>query len=444
MEQTNFGKYNVVIADDDPFGIEIVNTIIKNAGLSNYLFIHECDYVEIGSENNTLGILIENLNRLDIAIIDWWWEDEFKDQELEAGGKRAADIVRSKFPDCKIIFSTNFPRNAEDEKIDLKYNAIHLTKETSDAALRQGKKRLENTIKECIKYRLFEIDSSDSSQKEFLQCIQNNVIQWNNTITINNEEWKFEDLFFVYKNDIEELRNVVLSGYGLGYIPVKFYNIGAKKCFVDNLIDYYKLLYFDYYDAIDYVLIEVNTLLDKLKKLITIPINININDVINSLSVYNIASVCPSIIHNKSIAFDKFQEKLILRLFYISAYIIFELPSKIIYYLISGNTTVQDEVVRQISQNLFIFNMKHRDQPGKIYGYIGIDDDKGIPSLPPSKKCYESLINDSCLKYEKKFIIKYFKSIEKDEVMSKLSANNINLIKMVFNRLNNSLLTLNN
>ena len=435
MKENNLGKYNVIIADDEPAGISTVMTVIKEAGLSDFFNILVCDFVEEGKDDRTLNILINKLNRLDIAIIDWMWEKEFEGQALEAGGKRAADIVRRKFTDCNIIFSTNFPQDAEDEKIDLKYNAIHLRKETSEAAINQGKRRLENTIKECLKNRLFEIDSSLSSKRQFLQCIQNDVFQWDKTIVIGEEEWTFKNLFFPYKDDLEGFRNIVLSEYGLGHIPLKLQKFNKKTYFGDNLIDYYKLLFFNYNYEIESIIEDVTPLLDKLKILISDPIEENIKEVIKALSEYRILSECPSIFDDEIIAFNKFKEKLIVRLFFMSSYILYNLPAKIIYYLITDTKIVTDEVVKKISQTLFISGMKFTERTEKIYGYMNFDDSR---VFTPFLRGYESLIKDSFLKYEKDFLIKYFESFQSDPAMSHWHVshvNHMNHLKNVFNKM---------
>jgi adenosylhomocysteine nucleosidase len=210
MRANNNSKYNVIIADDVQEDINIVKRIIKNAGLSNYLNIHECLYVEQGEDDKTLSILINNLQRVDIAIIDWEWEREFLGHDRITGGVCATNMVRNKFPNCKIIFATKFPLE-DNGNLLKKYDALFLKKETDISALNKGKISLENTLKECVKQRLFEIKTSESSKKRYLKFTQNNNIQWNSTITINKEDWTFENLFFVYKENVEELKKVFLS-----------------------------------------------------------------------------------------------------------------------------------------------------------------------------------------------------------------------------------------
>jgi hypothetical protein len=230
----------MIIADDVQSDINIIKTIIEYAGLSNYFNIYECLHVEQGNDNKTLNVLINKLNRVDIAIIDLLWEQEYVGQKFEAGGKRAADIVKGKFPDCKIIFESYDPVEAEDEKILHKYNAIYLKKETTPNALNKGKSRLANTIKECIRVKLIEIASSEATKKQLLSAFNSHgEIVWNTEISINNKKWTFENLFFIYKENVEELKEVIFS---IDEIIKRDDNISLKVAYIDlkNEYDHYK------------------------------------------------------------------------------------------------------------------------------------------------------------------------------------------------------------
>jgi hypothetical protein len=435
MKTNNISKYNVIIADDVQSEIDIVKRIIENVGLSNYLNIHECLYVEQGSDDKTLNILVNKLNRVDIAIIDWLWEQEFIGQKLEAGGERATDIVRNKFPHCKIIFATKFPLDAENDRIVQKYDAIHLKKETSDAALSQGKKRLENTIKVCIKNRLFEIAVSEASKKQCLKAIQNNSIQWDTIITINKEDWTFENLFFIYKNQPQEQIYELFKKYIVRFPLIK------KRGNVDRwnqdtglykspIKDYYSLLYMEYYDELTGMANDAESFLNKLLTFLLIylknPTDNALKDLKNNLlsdaqSICDIRADVTRISDNKYIAFQCFKKKLIARLICITAYVLFKMSVVSILYLFTKSDYLQNNNVKMISNFLFIYGMCYDEQQSDIEKFIHEcnkhSDISKLKTYEPAEREYNKILGTldqtgSCSDYELAFISSYFNKIK--------------------------------
>jgi len=434
MRANNNSKYNVIIADDDQFYIDIVKQIIDKAGFSKYFNIYECEYVKQGNGEKTLNILINKLNRVDIAFIDLYWENEFIGLKKEAGGDCAADIVRHKFPDCYIFFATRYPYYVNLHKYGK--NADLFEKSDNDDSKVNGQTKLEAAIKDfIIKRLLFEITASYSSNKQFIEAIQGNV-QWDASITINDENWTFENIFFVYKDNIKELKDIAISDFGLGHIPNDLRTFKSNKYFEENLIDYYKLLYFEYNKEIDSVLEEVSILLDYLKNWLN-EINIkNEKAVLSALSVYNILNICPLIATNKSIAFLNFKEKLIIRLFFITAYTVFGLPARIIYYFFNKESrTVDYQTVKKVSVALCIKGLKFNEDIDTCYGINLNGYEKNAPKLSSflsSNRNYREIIKNSCLKYENDFIIEYYKKnqsflIENDEENAEVVGKMFNL-----------------
>jgi hypothetical protein len=439
MRANSITKYNVVIADDVQFEINIVKHIIEVAGLSNYLNIHECLYVEQGNGEETLNVIVNKLNRVDIAIIDWLWEQEFIGQKLEAGGERATDIVRSKFPDCKIIFATKFPLDAEDDRILHKYDAIHLKKETSDAALNQGKTRLENTIKECIKKRLFEITSSESSKKQCFKSIQNNHIQWNENITINNENWTFENLFFLYKNQPKERIDELFKKY-----LVRLPKVNGRKdadrwnqesgLYKSPLKDYYSLLLLDYYKEVDAdnngIKSMAESFLDELLNFLLTYLKDNNNTDLRNLrnhlfkkaeTICDLNADVRKISDNKYSAFLDFKKKLIARLISITSYILFKMSAVSILYLFTECDFLSSNNVKRISHYLFIYKMCYDEQPSDfeclIHPFTKNRYVEKLQFYEPSDREYDKILGTiettgSCADYELDFISYYFTKIK--------------------------------
>ena len=452
-------KYNVIIIDDIQSEIDIVKRIINVAGLSDYLNVYECLYVKQGGDDKTLSVLLPKLNRVDIGIIDWLFENEFGgDDAIEAGGLCATNLVKEKFPNCKILFATKFPLDAKDARIVKKYDAIHLKKETDDAALYQGKKRLEDDIlKECIKQRLFEISANETAKKECFQAIQGDTIEWDSQITIGTERWTFENLFFIYKNQPKEKINELFKKYLVRFPKIKPREgvnrwEKATGLYKSPLKDYYFLLYGSYYAELTNITNKAKLFLDNLFEfLLTYLKTIDNNDekkenesltqIKNNIleraeSICNIREKVPIISENPYIALQQFTKKLISRLISITSYVLFDMSVPSILYLFTKNDFQSTNNAKLISHFLFIFEMRYDEQQSDFESFIyEFSEPKGktFKVYKPIDRKYTTILGTmeeagSCSDYELDFISSYFKEI-KDRVQKE----NNDIINAYFN-----------
>lgn len=409
-------KLNIVIVDDSQSSITLVEKMIKDTGWENYVIIHKLLWVQNNCNSNkdtTLKQFIDNkIANIDIAMVDLSFDDEFLGKDIEAGGVYAANLIKDAFPNCPIIFVTDVIHKIKDGSIIAKFEAEPLVK-SSDFNI--WKARIESAIKKWIKSILFDIKSSESSTQQCLAAINSNSeIGWNAEIYVNNRKWSFENLFFIYKKNVDKLKEIFLSENGLGYMPSELMNFKKNDTFQEDLIDYFKLLYFNKITDISVVKDTVSELLNILYIAIKEPSDDNINNLQINLKWYNIASKVPLIFIDKDAAFKAFEEKLIIRLFFISAYIIFGIQAKVIYQFFN-NATVSDETIKQISTRLFIRGMLLKESIDKGYlGYKTNDDRDSKKEFRYFDRKYSEIIKKSCMKYEKDFIIEYYKGIQSD------------------------------
>jgi CheY-like chemotaxis protein len=425
-------KLNVLIVDDKPDEISLVKEMIEQTGVSNYVNILECLWVLKNldsSKDLTLKQLIDSCVHFDIALIDLHFEDEFAaDKNIEMGGVCAATMIKSAFPRCPILFSTKNMDYVADGSIINKFDAEYWKKGRLPISIITGKNRILSAIKKWTESILFDIKSFESSTKQCLAAInRHGVIDWNTEITINNRKWTFENLFFIYKDNfsftykgkeeklsVEKLKEIILSeNHGLGFMPKHLMGLKKNDIYQENLLDYYKLLYFNHPKEILIIEGIVKNLLCKLKKLIEEPSISNLNNLKTNLSGYNITSKVPLIFTDEDAAIAAFKEKLIIRLFFICAYILFGVQANVIYCFFN-DAAVSDETIKQISTRLLIYGMQLKEKIEK--GYLGYKthDDSENKQYAFFKRNYLPIIKKSFMKYEKDFIINFYREIQSD------------------------------
>ena len=434
---TPTSKLNMLIIDDNLQGdFNLIKEMLAQAKVLKYIEPHEISWILKNldsTKDKTLKQFIdEKIAPIDFALVDFKFKREFPGETSGTGGVRASEMIRKAFPCCPILYTTWYFHEVRGVTILDKFQPYQLwLKGNSDDSFDVGKDKITFLIKEWTKSMLFDIKSSESSAKQCLEAIANNgEIAWDKEIFINSRKWTFENLFFIYKEELsyfydekneeklneEKLKETILSENGLGYIPKYLMDIKKNDILKENLIDYYKLLYFKYPNEIPIIKEIVKNLLNKLKRVIELysKNNDKLDRLKASLIRYNkIASKVPLISPDEYTAFLVFKDKLIVRLFFICAYTLFGLQAKVIYYLFI-DAAVGDETVKQITTRLFIRGMKFMEKIEK--GYLGykIDDDEKYEEIPPFRRNYFKIINHSCMKYEKDFIKEYYNEIQID------------------------------
>jgi len=412
---TKTSKLNILIVDDRSADITLIKDMIKSVGIMDYIDnIYECFWVlknlEEGTDDITLKQFITKNNvHIDIAMVDLYFEKEFPKKVFgrEKGGEYATSMIEEAFPDCQIIFPTQYSDGVNSKSTLSKYpNNKYWSKGMSDGdKLLIFKDRIFFAIEEWTKSILFDIKSSESSTQQCLSAFKSDGdIAWDTEIFASNRKWTFENLFFIYKENIEELKEMILSENGLGYLPEN----------LESLLGYYKLLYFKYFKEIPVITTIVKDLLNQLKRTIEDPSEENINNLEGNLQYYSIGRKIPTISTDEDAAFKAFKEKLIIRLFFICAYIIFGEQAKVIYRLFN-KAVVTDETVKQISPRLFIRGMLLKESIKKGHlGYKFNDDNESKYVYRCHERNYMQLIEKSCVKYEKDFIIEYYRENQSD------------------------------
>ncbi|GHU78431.1 hypothetical protein FACS1894145_0320 [Bacteroidia bacterium] len=445
----NTSKLNILIVDDKPSDIDLIEELINYAGIANYVNIHKFFWIQnipdTELNNITLKQFIDESNvHIDIAMIDLYFENEFAGKDREAGGVYAATMIKKAFPDCPIIFSTYNMDRVVDGGILSKFEAEYWRKGNSTELLEVGKNRIISAIKKWMKFILFEISTNEFSKKQCLEAIQNGTINWNATITINKENWTFENLFFIYKNQPKEKINDLIKKHLVRFPQIKKrkdvdrWN-QAKGLYKSPLKDYYSLLYIDYYSDLAEITNKATSFLDKLLELLLLYLKASndskLKDLRNNLlaqaeSICDIRADVRKISANKYIAFQDFKKKLVVRLICITSYCCFKMSVVSILYLFTKSDYLQNNNVKMISNFLFIYGMCYDEQQSDFEKFLHEcskhRDIKNLTTYEPADREYNKILGTpeqtgSCSDYELDFISSYFNEM-KTQIQNKEEA----------------------
>ncbi|MDR0231400.1 MAG: hypothetical protein LBI82_04700 [Dysgonamonadaceae bacterium] len=461
-------KHIILIIDDELAEIEDVRERIIETGFDSYFDIRTCSCIETKTrleDTSTLDMIIKEIEnegkKIELAIIDYCFQFEYGQNPIEAGGNLARKKVEAHNPFCEILFcSKNCGR--EDDIEFQRSNHIRIDKDLTPEGKKRTVKKINSAIERWTSKKVEEIIFDSTAKEKLLNSIKEN--KWDDIIvTTKKESATLENYFFYYKKEPYRLKELALENSLIDdYYPKitkeRLLNIHDSEKYPSSLKNYYLLLYVDHFNEIRNITGEAESFLDSLFELLIKGIELqdyiipNKGEVSSALTDlmrdcsglrsylhrYKISKVCCRIEKNRDDALKDFKKKLILRLIFLSAYILFNLPAKMIYYFCAqAKGGVSDEAHKEIGKCLFVYEtLCSEDYTKKPFGnvYGGMIAKKGGDNdtfpIAPIGRGYKDII-EICTKYEREFLQSYYEKM-KDKMKHDFFKDNIVEVEKIF------------